>query len=302
MSTGTLKDKISRSNPFSGATIPILIILLSVLIVGGVTKLLQSDKGYISLVEELEDKTFGNRWVAAFELSKYLSSSGIPKEDIPWLQEKLFKLYKLHSEDPRTRNFLVLASSSLKDSNSFPLLSLALSDSDPHVVFSAISSLGNFSQEEIRDFPFEKILPFLHSPDQTLQMSSIAVLSTFQIKNLSIDEQFLTLLTDSNQFVRFSAAIGLLHYGREEADQILLEIMDLPYLETATKVEGQVNPINSQNVEALKLNVIRAAQKSFVSYNKLSSGLIEKFNVLKNNDSNILVRTKIEELLLQLKK
>ena len=61
----------------SGIAVPIAIILIGALIIFGVTKMLSTGKNYRDLVEELHSKTFGNRWVAAFELSKFIASEKI---------------------------------------------------------------------------------------------------------------------------------------------------------------------------------------------------------------------------------
>ena len=80
----TLKDEIS--NPSSGFMVPIAILIGGFLIIWGITKMLDGGtSGYKRLVEDLQSKTFGNRWVAAYDLSKYIAGNQIPKEDVAWL-------------------------------------------------------------------------------------------------------------------------------------------------------------------------------------------------------------------------
>ena len=76
--------------------------------------MLQNDRGYKDLVRDLHSKTFGNRWVAAFELSKVISSKSVKQEDIPWLIENLDDLYE-SAVDTRTKNFIIVALGSLGD-------------------------------------------------------------------------------------------------------------------------------------------------------------------------------------------
>lgn len=86
MDTGTSsikKKKLLENNMFNGIAIPIAIVLVGALIIFGVTKILSSERDYKDLVREVQSKTFGNRWVAAFELAKVLSAQKIPAEDIP---------------------------------------------------------------------------------------------------------------------------------------------------------------------------------------------------------------------------
>jgi hypothetical protein len=58
----------------SGIAVPIAIVLVGALIIFGVTKMLSSGKNHRDLIDEMNSKTFGNRWVAAYELSKFLAA------------------------------------------------------------------------------------------------------------------------------------------------------------------------------------------------------------------------------------
>src|SRR6476659_9731418 len=117
----TPSKKILESSPLSGIAVPLAIVLVGALIIFGVTKMLSTGKNHRDLVEELNSKTFGNRWVAAYELSKFLASQKIPKEDMPWVIENLSQVYR-ETIDPRTRNFVVLALGSLNNPLSLPVL------------------------------------------------------------------------------------------------------------------------------------------------------------------------------------
>ena len=68
--TAPVTKKLLEKSPLSGIAVPIAIVLVSALIIFGVTKMLSSGKDHRDLVAELNSKTFGNRWVAAYELSK----------------------------------------------------------------------------------------------------------------------------------------------------------------------------------------------------------------------------------------
>ena len=109
-------------------------------------------------------KLLGNRWVAAFELSKLISSSQIPKEEIPWLITNLKEIYS-GAKDPRTRQFTVVAAGALQNETSSEFyLRLALNDEDEKVRFHAIVALGNMP----RGVPFSArtaVLAYLDSKD-----------------------------------------------------------------------------------------------------------------------------------------
>src|SRR5690606_19956237 len=128
------QKKMLESSPFSGIAVPIGIVLIGALIIFGVTKMLSSGKNHRDLIDEMNSKTFGNRWVAAYELSKFLASQKIPAEDMPWVIENLSQVYR-SSIDARTRNFVVLALGSLNNPLSLKVLNQALEDQDPQVKF-----------------------------------------------------------------------------------------------------------------------------------------------------------------------
>ena len=106
---------------------------------------------------ELHSKTFGNRWVAAYELSKVISSKSIPEEDIPWLVENLEDLYD-KAVDVRTKNFIIVAAGSLKSELCLGLLKRGLGEDDSGTVFHAIVALSNFPKgiefDWSQQFPF----------------------------------------------------------------------------------------------------------------------------------------------------
>ena len=81
--------KVFKKGYGSNFVIPFAIVLIGSLIIFGVTKMLTTDRGYKDLVRELHSKTFGNRWIAAFELSKVISANGVPEDEVPWLVENL---------------------------------------------------------------------------------------------------------------------------------------------------------------------------------------------------------------------
>lgn len=277
--------KILESSPLSGIAVPLAIVLVGALIIFGVTKMLSSGKNHRDLVEEMNSKTFGNRWVAAYELSKFLASSKIPPEDIPWVIENLSKVY-IETIDARTRNFVVLALGSLNNPLCLPVLNKALDDQDPQVKFNAVVSLGNMTIGSKIDWP--KIEAMLQQ-DSDQGLKQVALLTMASQKFEKSKDYALTLLNSSEKTVRYAAATVLIYYKKNEAQQILGEIMNLPY--TSTKPED----LTGLQAESLKFNVLENIEKS--KWNELVA-LVEK---VESNDSNIRIRTKAKQVLNELK-
>lgn len=277
--------KILESSPLSGITVPLAIVLVGGLIIFGVTKMLSSGKNHRDLIEEMNSKTFGNRWVAAYELSKFLASSKIPKEDMPWVIENLSKVY-LESIDARTRNFVVLALGSLNNSLSLPVLNKALEDQDPQVKFNAVVSLGNM--EKSSAIEWDKIEALLQqNEDPGLKQVALFALASHQ--QPKVEELALPLLNSSEKTLRYAAATVLIHYKNSEAIPILEEISNLKYDLVA---QGE---LNGAQVESLKINILENIEKS--KWNELKS-LVQ---TLESNDTNVRVTTKAKQVLKLLK-
>lgn len=281
----TPSKKILESSPLSGIAVPIAIVLIGGFIIFGVTKMLSSGKNHRDLIEEMNSKTFGNRWVAAYELSKFLAASKIPKEDIPWVIENLSRVY-YESVDARTRNFVVLALGSLKNPLTLPVLNKALEDQDHQVKFNAVVSLGNM--EKGIAIEWEKV-EGLFQQNEDVGLKQVALLTMATHQYAKAEELALTLLNSQEKTLRYSAATVLIYYKRNEALPVLEEIAQLTY-DNVTPGE-----LNGAQVEGLKTNLVENVEKS--KWNELI-GLVEK---LEANDPNVRVSTKAKQALKVLK-
>ncbi len=277
--------KILESSPLSGITVPILIILVGALIIFGVTKMLSTGKNHRDLVDELNSKTFGNRWVAAYELSKFLAASKIPKEDIPWVIENLSQVYR-ETVDPRTRNFVVLALGSLRNPLSLPVLNQAMEDQDPQVKFNAVTSLGNMPKGS--QIEWNKVEALLQQQDDP-GLRQVALLTMAAQEYQNTENAALPLLNSSEQNLRHAAAIVLIQYQNPDALPVLKEIMGLSY------DVAQAGKLNGAQAEALKVNVLENIEKS--KWNRA----LELVENAEQNDPNVRVATKAKQVLKVLK-
>lgn len=277
--------KMLESSPLSGIAVPIAIVLVGGLIIFGVTKMLSTGKNHRDLVEEMNSKTFGNRWVAAYELSKFLASQKIPKEDIPWVIENLSQVYR-ESVDPRTRNFVVLALGSLNNPLTLPTLNAALDDQDHQVKFNAVVSLGNMNKGS--DIKWDKIEAMLNQ-EQDPGLKQVALLTMAAHQRPNTEEKAISLLNSSERTVRYAAALVLIPFKNVQAAPVLKEILNLRY------DVAQAGELNGAQVEGLKVNVLENLEKS--NWNELSS-LVEK---VEREDTNVKVTTKAKQALKVLK-
>ena len=272
---GEQTPKKLLENPFVGSlVVPIAIVLVGALIIFGVTEMLNSEKNYRDLVQELQSKTFGNKWIAAYELSKKIATSQIPAEDIPYVVKVLGETYQESQQDPRTRDFAIVALGVLKSEVGLPFIYTVLNDVEANVRYHAIVALANMPKEMSIDWT--KVLPFLKNDDPGMKQVAILALSTHKVAQAA--PEILGLLTDSNHLVKYTAATGLINFQSPEAVEVLKEILALREPEVANKTNSV--GLDGQQVANLKIAVLGALQTNDW---KVLNDSLEKFSEAEQN-------------------
>ncbi|GAB4010870.1 MAG: hypothetical protein Fur0010_04300 [Bdellovibrio sp.] len=275
------KPKLLDNNVFNGVAIPVAIVLVGALIIFGVTKILSSERNYKDLVREVQSKTFGNRWVAAFELAKILSANRIPESEIPWLIENLNEVYQ-SKPDPRTREFIIVSLASIKHPKVSDILFEAVKDESDIIKFRAVMGLGN--QSDITSPKWSDVEQYLTSSDYALRQASALTLMTHRVS--SAEPKVVHLLSDQERVVRYSAALGLINFKNDKALDLLKEILVL-----SPSNEG----FDQREVSGLKLSLIGALRKN--QWNVLNAELAKQSEV----EPDIQVKAAMQEALIQLK-
>ncbi len=295
MSTNSNNSKLPQTqkkileNPFVGSlVVPIAIVLVGALIIFGVTKMLSSERSYKDLVNEIQSKTFGNKWIAAYELSKQINSSQIPASEYPWMVENLTIAYK-DSIDPRTRGFIIAALGALKTDLALPVFQLALQDTDIDVKFHAVVSLANLNKGI--KFDWAPTIEMLKSKEAILRQASTLALATHQVAEAQAPIR--SLLQDESLIVRYAAATALISFKDVDAKGTLEEILNLKYPAISERVTPPA--LDIVQMADLKLSVLVTLGK--YNWDILNNTILE----VANNDSNISVATKAKEVLNQLK-
>ena len=238
------KRKALENRWIEGLTIPVAIILVGALIVFGITKMLSSGKDHRDLVREMESRTFGNRWVAAFELSKLVASGGIPPSEIPWLAENLGSLYT-QTLEPRTQNFIIITLGALKHPSVLPILESALDSKDNTIVFSAVVAVGNLPEGmDIHHWP--KLISKLQAEDEGIRHATVLALATKKVQGAQqlIEEK----LQDPSLSVRYGAALASIPYHSKKAEPMVREMIPL-------ETHHRFNP---RELQKLRLSLISA--------------------------------------------
>ena len=240
------KPKKILENPFVGSlVIPILIVMVGALIIFGVTKMLSTERTHKDLLNEMHSKTFGNRWVAAYELSKLIANKKISAEEAPALIVELEDIYD-KSKDPRARNFIVVAISALGNELGLGIINKAVKDLDPKVKFHAVTALGNMPT----GIPFEwkALFPLLKAADIPLQHATILTLSVHNVREAQ--NLIRGKLGDSEVSIRYASATALIQFKDDAAISVLKEILEL------NSFPKKPAPFTSKQIQNLKLNVL----------------------------------------------
>jgi HEAT repeat protein len=279
------KKKLLEKPLFASMVVPVAVILVSALIIFGITRMLSSERNHRDLISELQSKTFGNRWVAAYELSKILAAKKIPESEELWVIENLSGIYN-STPDARTRNFIILALGTFNRKEILPTLDKAIVDSDSQVQFNAVVILGNLPPQFFYDW--SKMLPLLDSADVGLQQATVLALSHH--KFFASQDKIRELVKSSDDAVRYAAAMGLIEFQSLESKEILKEVL--------FKLSASTQPgkgFNESQVESLKLNIINAiGRNKMTQYNDLLEQVMKE-------EKNIKVSTKAKEIFILLK-
>lgn len=279
------KKKLLEKPMFASMVVPVAVVLVSALLIFGITRMLSSERNHRDLIQELQSKTFGNRWVAAYELSKILAAKKIPESEEIWVIENLAEIFN-SSPDARTRNFIVLALGTFNRKEILPVLDKAIVDPDSQVQFNAVVILGNLSPQYFYDW--SKMMPLLESQDSGIIQATILALSHH--KFFAAQEKIKEFLKSADDSVRYSAATGLLEFQSIESKEILKNLL----FDLKPSVQSGKG-FNEAQIESLKLNAISA-----IGRNKLTQ-LLDILEKVEKEDKNIKVSTKAKEMIQLLK-
>lgn len=244
--------KVFKKGYGSNFVIPFAIVLIGSLIIFGVSKMLQTDRGYKDLVRELHSKTFGNRWIAAFELSKVISANGVPEEEIPWLVENMNDLYA-SAIDNRTKNFIIVTLGAIKSPLGLATIEQGLNETDPQTKFHAIVALSQMNLE--KSYDWSRLISLLDSSDEGLKQASILTLATHKVP--SSKNKLLELLRSESRNIRFASATGLIYFQDSNALGVLEKILALE-----VNAGSKPNELDENKIFGLKLNIINGLKKT----------------------------------------
>ncbi|MCB9060301.1 MAG: HEAT repeat domain-containing protein [Halobacteriovoraceae bacterium] len=283
--SNTKSGKNILENSFVGSlVVPIAIVLVGALIIFGVTQMLSTGKTYKDLVYDLQSKTFGNRWIAAYELSKQIASQNIPESERPWLALKLEEIYR-SSNDHRTKEFLIVTLGTLAQTTSLEIFKNGLNEKEGNVKFHSLVAISNMPKGT--QFDWTILNNLLEDSDQGIQQ--LAIFAIGRHGNRDQISKIVPFLESKKRFLKYSAATSLIEHKFQKAIPVLKEIL---LLDSAPQVQSE---FNQEKVYALKMNVLSALKKA--RWNDIND-VIEKIS---NDDKNVKVVSMARDVLKELK-
>ena len=241
--------RLLESRWIGSVLLPLAVTALGALAIFGVAHMLSTERGYRELVREMHSKTFGNRWVAAYELSKQIASSQISEKDQLWLVENLVDLF--HSASgPRTKNFIVVALGALGRKEGIPALKKALEEGDANMKFNGVVALGNMSLPPGTPFDWTILVGFLTGEDLILAQAALYALATHRVPQAQ--SKIASLLHSKDVSLRYSGAIGLINYRDERAIPVLREVMLMDEKGQGSWTQDNVRRLKISALESLE--------------------------------------------------
>jgi len=222
-------------------------------------------------LKEIRQGSANQRWQAAYELSRVLSTDaekhrreGVGREIAALLQDP-------KTTDPVVRRYLVLALEAVADPETAPAIEGSLGDADAEVRLYAARALGRIASPGST----AALLPLLANEDPGLR--KIALYSLGKIGDRSAAGAIRPRLEDPVEDVRWNAALTLALLGDPSGAPVLRKMLDATYLDTIDGITEE------QKLEA-RVNALQAV------YKLRDPALRELVEKISRNDPSLHVR------------
>ena len=226
-------------------------------------------------------KLSDSRWQSAFELSKSLSKPNPIVFEDRFVAEMIgvFNSPITKADDKRVRSYLAIAMGQTGNPKFAPPLREALEQkNNQDNLVSIISALGSLKDSKA----VSKIHSYVDHPQPEVRLATVITLGN--IGQLDSIQYLQEALNDTEENVRWDAAIALAKMGDSSGQQVILHLLNREYLGTFPEVDPY-----EQN--QIILVAIKAA--SYIKH----PVLIEMIKKLSENDSNMKVRNAAMEAL-----
>ena len=222
--------------------VPVIIVALCVgifVLFGLITK---DPRTARDLLEEVKAGK-GDRWQAAFELSKFISANGSQKD--PQLARDLTIAFQsARNDDPRVREYLALALGRLRTPLAVAPLIEALNDTNPEVRLYSAWALGESGDRA----GVEPLIQLVETSDISLR--KMVVFSLGMLQDPRAVPYLKAALNDRHPDICWNTALALARLQDASGLDILHKMLDRNYLNSLTdvsenqKCEAMINSIH----------------------------------------------------------
>jgi HEAT repeat protein len=222
--------------------VPVVIVAICVGIIIAFGLITRDPRTPRDLLEEVKAGK-GDRWQAAFELSKFIGANG--NENDPNLARDLVLAFRgARDDDPRIRQYLALAIGKSHSPLGVQPLIEALDDGNPDVRLYSAWALGELSSREAVD----PLIKLIESPDDSLR--KMAVYSLGRLQDSRAVPYLKAALNDRRPDLSWNAALALARLKDPSGLDVLHKMLDRNYLNSLSDVsedqksEAMINSIH----------------------------------------------------------
>ncbi|HEY3176474.1 MAG TPA: HEAT repeat domain-containing protein [Candidatus Polarisedimenticolia bacterium] len=210
--------------------VPSLIVLLCVGVFIMFGLLSSENKSARDFLQEVRTRRGGDRWQAAFELSRAIGKQPERGADPRLMADIISALHQEGREDPQVRKYLIIALERLGSPEGGPAIIEALGDSDPEVRLHAARALGTLGDVAGAAGPLTGLLD-----DEDPAIRKVAIHALGRTHDPAAIPALLPLLEDPAEEIRWNAALALAVLGDGSGVGVISRMIDRSHLD---KVEG----------------------------------------------------------------
>jgi len=153
-------------------------------------------------------------------------------------------------QDPRTRRYLALVLGLLGGRDAVPTLRGGLNDSDAETVKNCVWALGRIGDEESA----LRIIELTHSDELSVRLVAVYVLGSMNTPQAR--EVLGASLNDPNELVKWNAAFGLANKGDPAAWDVLVRLLDKPYVDRVTQLMAKEDRPLAENIQRYRVAAV----------------------------------------------
>jgi hypothetical protein len=227
--------------------VPSLIVLLCVAIFIMFGLVTSEDKTAEEFLQEVRVGSGGERWLAAFELSRLISQQPGLSDDDRLVTEIAGMIRDEAQGDPKVRMYLVTALEHLGNPSAVPVIVESVRDPDPDVRLHAAKALGAFGGIGDAVEPLAALLD-----DEDASIRKVAIHALGQTRDPGAIPIVMPHLEDPIEDIRWNTALALAVLGDGSGTSVIGTMLDRDHLD---RIEGITE---EQKISAL-INGVQAA-------------------------------------------